>query len=469
MALFEKITDYFTRKPDLHVLFVFDNGLQGYEQELPHPGDAQWPENFIYEIYDNRSFRIKYNIEHEWKEKKVVLLVRSASPQDEESRLAFPLLDILASNMEFKEDSPELFMQERNISHDYIDYVKRNITKLQRKKNDDILKGYYRDLSIDILNRSIISAELDSRNLLDWPSIFLKLIILGKKDNAKRKDKFFNAIYQSKDSLQALQQMVQRTFGYKVDPNRQFNYEGMLQFIAKSLKYNSICGNLTLIPGDNYEQFKVFGALDTINAIWDAGQKDEVFKETLDEIASDINESYILKIYGAEANYFRLTPKLAYPIAENLIEERLWAAPNEVNDKIRSMLNNTDDNQVKGTLQFLARICDFYTTRNSLKINRLSTPQEYIQTYTSDIYLLDSYYRLALELYVDFTDENPIKESLENAKKRLDNDYAKFTSDLNRNWINSFNRDCGDIHKLGFTCQNEFYTKYQKKDRKSVV
>ena len=111
MALLDKIYEYFERKSDLHVLFIFDK----MEERVPELEGAEWKEGFHYEIFDGGAFRAKYNLEHDWKDLKVVLLVKDYSPYDEKSRLDFPLLDVLASNMEFKNDSAELYMQEHGI------------------------------------------------------------------------------------------------------------------------------------------------------------------------------------------------------------------------------------------------------------------------------------------------------------------------------------------------------------------
>jgi hypothetical protein len=469
MTLLDKVKNYFNRKTDLRVLFIFDNGIQCYEQELPPIGDSRWPADFIYEVYDNRAFRIKYNLEHEWKEKKVVLLVKSAPPQDEKSRLSFPLLDILVSNMEFKEDSAELFMQERGIKHDFIEYVKRNVTKLQRKKNDDLLKDLYNEITTDMLNRSIISADMDSSKLLSWTDIFLKLIVWGREENSKKREKFFKAALQSKDAIETMQKMACKIFGYKTVSYDLFNPVSMIQFIAKSLKYNSLCGNLSLVVGDNYEQFKISNSLESINAIWDAGMSDEALKNALKELASDIDEKYILKLYGAEADYFRLTPELAYPIAESLLEKRLWVAPAEVNEKIRFWLSKSNDEQVQTTFNFLSKLCDFYATKSSFKMAKLNTPDDYVNAYTSEYYQLDLSFRLAIEFYANLNQVNSAIESFEKAKKRLADDYAKFTGELNRNWVESLKRAGNDIHKLGFTNQEDFYEKYQKNGSKLVV
>ena len=126
--------------------------------------------------------------------------------------------------------------------------MKRNVSKLQRKKNDELLTGLYKDLTTDILNRSIISAEMDSKKLLDWTSIFLKLIQLGRAENETKRNKVLFAIMGCRDALTALEKAASGRLATRAPmagPSCRFH----APFIAKSLKYNSICGNLTLAKG----------------------------------------------------------------------------------------------------------------------------------------------------------------------------------------------------------------------------
>lgn len=466
MALFDKIKEYFDRKPDLHVLFIFDAFGEKVDELMVYP----WPDDYHFEEYNGGAFRVKYNLEHEWKNQKTVILVRGVSPADEQSRLAFPLLDVLASNMEFMEDSAELYMQEHGIKHDLIDYVRRNVTKLQRRKNDELLVGLYKDLTTDILNRSIISAELDSSRLLDWKGIFLKIIQLGRECNAKRRYKVLNAIYECKDAFNAMEKAAYKTFGFRRGDGEGFKEDAMIQFFVKSLKYNSLCGVLPLAKGDVYAPFKVTSSLDALNDIWNTGmQQDGNLADAIDELASDIREEYILQTYGAEADYFRLTRNLAFPIMKSLLEERLWIAPAEVNEKIRTMLGKTSDEDVKRTLNFLSSLCDFYAAKANTRPSKQNSSMDFIKAYTDEFYLLDMYYRQALEHFVDLSDDNPVKEDIERAKAKLDSDYGRFCNQLNLDWVKTFDSEGGDFDALDVLRQENFYDKVQKPGVKLVV
>ncbi len=66
----DKIYTYFDGNDELRVLFIFDQMLQ-IESELE---GASWREGYHYEVFDGRWFTTKYKIEHDWVDKKVVLL-----------------------------------------------------------------------------------------------------------------------------------------------------------------------------------------------------------------------------------------------------------------------------------------------------------------------------------------------------------------------------------------------------------
>ena len=66
----DRIFNYFERNPQLHVLFIFDR-MNIIENDL---SIVEWPENYIYKVFDGAWFNTKYSIETAWKDKKVVLL-----------------------------------------------------------------------------------------------------------------------------------------------------------------------------------------------------------------------------------------------------------------------------------------------------------------------------------------------------------------------------------------------------------
>ena len=69
----EKIYNYFERNPQLHVLFIFDK-MNIIFTELD---GIEWPDAYIYKVFDGAWFNIKYAIENTWKDKRIVLLTHN--------------------------------------------------------------------------------------------------------------------------------------------------------------------------------------------------------------------------------------------------------------------------------------------------------------------------------------------------------------------------------------------------------
>ena len=82
----DKIYSYFDRNPGLHVLFFFDpSGMK--EEEL---AAVQWREGFRFLAPRGSWFRIKYLIDRDWANDKVILYIAQLSPA--KLKQEFPLM-----------------------------------------------------------------------------------------------------------------------------------------------------------------------------------------------------------------------------------------------------------------------------------------------------------------------------------------------------------------------------------------
>ena len=134
----EKIYNYFERNPQLHVLFIFDK-MNIIFTELD---GIEWPDDYIYKVFDGAWFNIKYAIENTWKDKRIVLLFTDGTyPHTEEQMLKFPLLDMLKANMEYKEDDYASFMQQYNLPEKFRLFVKNNVSEMMSSKIQTMLTG----------------------------------------------------------------------------------------------------------------------------------------------------------------------------------------------------------------------------------------------------------------------------------------------------------------------------------------
>ncbi len=469
MNTLDRIYGYFDRQIDLRVLFIFDE-MRILEAEL---STVQWKDGFIYKVFNGEAFQIKYALEHEWKESKLVLLVPQHSPQSDDDYANFPLLDILRANTEYKGESTEFFLQEKNIPTRLRNYIENNLQKLQLKMVDKVLAPHYNaDLSEDILNRGIISAYLDANTLLEWTAILTKVILLSRESEADECESFVSGISKSKEAVAALESKAEKVFGYKISMASHKNYFEMFKWMACSLKYNSLCCLLPLSRVDSYCAYKVKSnnSIDQINAIWDyacgtPAIKDD-FDKTIKEVACSIQEEKLVQWYGESADYFRFTEELCNLVISELVNDKIYAEPAEVGEKVRDMQQKNDDEH--RVLEFVGIVCDYYDACDKIKTIRLNTPSDYIQKYVSEFYLLDSYYRKAIECFT-LARGSAIGENLRCVKEKLDLDYAKFCNMLNLEWTDCLLSDKDGLDGIGTLRQQDFYERCKKEDVKQVV
>jgi len=471
MAIQDKIYSYFERKPDLRVLFIFDSWDDSKAMELR---DIEWKDGYRYVTYDNRPFYIKYALENEWKNDKIILLVRESAEADPR-HLSFPLLDVLRANLEFKGESADLFMQERNISILYEPFISRNIQKMQLKKVDKLLQPHYTvDLSEDLMCRAIISADLDVDSLMDWETICIKIISLGRSGEDAKRDKFFSALQKGVDGVKALENKVAQGFGYTFAAEGVKNYLNMIEFMAMSLKYNAICGDLPLIPADVYGQYKVRSPFmqNFINSVWDKAwvsiyAKD--FKESMDQLAGKIREDSILKCYGEEAEYLRYTNELCNVIIAGISKDRIFSVPEQVATRLRIIAQKNSDEKIAKAITFLCKVCDYLIARSQVGSVKLDTPKDYVNRYTQELYQLDMYYRQLQEQF-DWSNKQTetVHEALLNVKCRIDSDYDRYCNELNLEWGRCLEETGCFPSDSSIMLQQDFYEKTYN-DVKQVV
>lgn len=469
----DRIYNYFERNLKLHVLFIFDrmNIIQTELDEM-----KQWADDYIYKVFDGAWFNTKYAIENDWKDKHVVLLFpEHVYPHTEEQQLSFPLLDMLKANMEYKEDNYAAYMQQYGLSEKFRGFVKKNIGEIMSSRVSNILNGHVNSSSFseDLVCRAIISNYLGEKKLQEWEQLIVKLIILDGVGDEKKCIDFWYKLGKNKDALKALTAKIEKLFGLALNtytPQR-------MKAVAESLKYNSITQLLDPIMGDTYKQYKITNSvlLDQVNKIYELGAHDRglsgKFSQAMNVLASDIKEESIFGVYGIDANYYYLTEALCLPILKEVVEKKLMADPDDVNDRMRELSPKLPiDSNVQIVIRFIEQAALYYMQVRGIGTLKLNSTREYVEKYTGEFYLVDMYYRRTLEAYhALITKENPLEMTLGDAKRQLDQDYAKLANVLNLEWLTCVEEKSEWFAKTGLNRQEEFYTKESDGNVKQVV
>ncbi len=469
----DRIYNYFERNPQLHVLFIFDR-MSIIQTELDEAKD--WDDGYIYKVFDGAWFNTKYAIENDWKDKCVVLLFPlELYPMTEEQQLQFPLLDMLKANMEYKEDNYAAYMQQYGLPEKFRGFVKKNIGEIMSSRVSNILNGHIDSSSFseDLVCRAFITNYLGEKKLQEWEQLIVKLIILDGTGDEKKRIDFWYKLGKNIDAFKALTAKIEKLFGLTFNtyaPQR-------MKMVAESLKYNSITQLLDPVVGDTYKQYKITNSvlLDQVNKIYELGTHDrglsEKFSQAMNVLAADIKEESIISVYGIDANYYYLTEALCWPILKEIVETKLMADPDEVNDRMRELsLKLPIDSNVQIVIRFIEQAALYYMQVRGIGTLKLNSTQEYVEKYTSEFYLVDMYYRRTLEAYhALITKENPLEKTLGDAKRQLDQDYAKLANVLNLEWLTCVEEKGEWFTKTGLNRQEDFYTKESDGNVKQVV
>ena len=469
----DRIYNYFERNPQLHVLFIFDrmNIIQNELDEM-----KQWNDDYIYKVFDGAWFNTKYAIENDWKDKHVVLLFpESVYPHTEEQQLSFPLLDMLKANMEYKEDDYASYMQQYNLPEKFRGFVKKNIGEIMSSRVSNILNGHIDGSSFneDLVCRAFITNYLGEKKLQDWEQLLIKIIILDGTAEEKKRIDFWYRISKNFDATKALSEKLFKLFRIKLSLTAALK----MKDVAESLKYNSITQLLDAVPGDAYKQYKITNSvvLDQVNKIYELGTHDrqlsEKFAQSMESLAGGIKEEEIIKLYGIDANYFYLTEALCWPILKEVVEQKLMADPEQVNERMRELsLKLPVDSNVQIAIRFIEQSALYYTQVRGLGTLKLNSTKEYVDKYTSEFYLVDTYYRLTLEAYHELiTKECPIEQTLTSAKRQLDLEYAKICNILNIEWLVCVKEKGNWFTETGLKRQEDFYANESDNSVKQVV
>ena len=470
----KRIEEYFDRNQWLRVLFVFDRmDLVGNDVR-----SAEWDDKYVIKEFDGRWFSLKYKIEHDWADKRVILIFdrdRIAQPRTEEDMLKFPLLDLLTANLVYQEQDYAAFIQQYHISQTHAPFVKRNITELRTNRITQMLNGYLNDKEFneDVVIRAIVSADLGDKKLLDWETIIVKMIILGLPEEEKRRIDFYNRLEKNRDAKNGVDLKLVEIFGRSYNPNT----AERMKTIAESLKYNSLTQQLTPSSSDPYRNYKVVGQMriDMVNKIYERGTRDRYlapkFAKAMELLGANIKEDEIIRTYGIDAEYYQLTPALCWPILHELITKRLKTDANGTVGRLRQIsLQMVENDDVQRAIGFVAAAASYYEKEKSLGSLKLDRPGDYVSLYSSEFFKLDQLYRVVIEKFHDsLSSAVPIEDDINAVKHQIDKDYAHVANLLNYEWLTCVQESGDWFDSLTIARQNDFYNNEKDPSVKDVI
>lgn len=474
-VLQKKIYDYFDRDAELKVLFIFEDSINDILiEELE---SAEWKTGYRYVDFKGDWFTTKYLLDNNWQDDKVVIYFHQFSPLQQKSlQSSFPLMDVLAANMEYHSQDYAAFMQQYGLpvnDGQLVRFVERNVISLQSDKMLRFFMPYYQDGSItyDIMVRGCISSFMGAHNVLDWDSIILKVLLYGRECESGKQRDFYVRLRGCKDAHEALGRHLTDIFGVSFNDNSK---EKVAQ-IVKVFKYNAIVQNLAPIAADNYKQTRIADsvALQHMNRILElALSKEKTTKaltELFNELGSQVRDADIIRWYGTDANYYYLPEALCVPIIKTLLEEKIETEPAEVINRIGElMLKHSDNSMMTAVMDYAVIVARLYEKALTLGSLTLNTANEYVMKYESDYSSIDQYYRLANETYFGIDPTCELFDAVQKVKRCLDQNYSKLCNRINLEWTRCL-KETGGMDEVHLLRQYNFYDERIKPIQKKVA
>ena len=470
-----KIYEYFDRDADLRVLFIFQDSVDMFATDELE--SAEWRPGYRYVDFKGDWFTTKYRLDNDWQNDRVVIFCHQDSPLKKKSlQASFPLMDVLAANMEYHSQSYAAFMQQYALpttdSH-LVRFVERNVISLQSGKMLRFFMPYYQDgsISYDLMVRGFISSFMGANRVLDWDSIILKVLLLGRESEEAKQRDFYVKLRGCKDAELALNEHFTDIFGasYNDDTKEKVGQ------IVRVFKYNAIVQNLAPVAADNYKQTRITDgvALQHMNRILElalTGDKTtEALTELFNELGSEVRDADIIRWYGTGANYYYVPEALCLPIIKTLLAEKIETEPVEVISRIEELMLKHSDNQViAAVMDYAVIVARLYEKALSLGSLTLNTADEYVLRYESAYCFLDQYYRQANETYFHIDPTCELFDTLQQVKLRLDQNYSKLCNRINLEWTRCL-KETGGMNEVHLLRQHNFYDERIKPVQKKVV
>lgn len=456
----DKIEHYFTRYPDLKVLFLFDAGQEYKEDylalDLPHYRKAE---------YKNNDFFLKVHLNGDWLNDKVVLYLPMKQPITKEEMQEFPLLDLLFANKSIQpDDSIGDFMEKYGLQRHQRSLAERFLGELRYKGVQEVVKPYLNASAFTEENiiHGLLSSFLKFTQPESWEAIIMRLLSYTVATNESEWNKVARKINEHGFEDFLLN---------KINKLTGITLPGWSLVYAKELldriKYNLYMQDLG--EPHAFDPYKVYwckstAAIGSINLFHERLLNHARFGEewmiVLESKHSGIHERKLVEVYGATANFHYYSPGLKWEI----FGEAFHLQPKDA-DVILSVIDKLTAGATSPLFQnALLFIQHAYRTIQSISgitSYILDKPEQYLNKYVSEWHNIDFHYRKAIWYFrfkIDFADV-PLQLDWDKQLGVLNDYYRIFLEKSNREWLKCWSTKDFDIATLGAMPQYNFYQK----------
>lgn len=465
----EKVKNYFNTYDNLKVLFYFSENKE-YQEELEH-----WDlEGIELIIADNALFNLKYRLEYELNDKKVFIYFARKFPNEEE-RLSFPIMDLIYANKVLQIDDVAELMEKYGLKQYQRELVKKYINYLKTKKVQTVLGTTLKPENFEEkrIKKGLASSFLDFNRDEDETLILAKMFTLLKKSNEKNLNNFIRKIEQIDFTDQVCKWLDEY---FEVETNELTRNK--LELSLKKLKYTIITQNISrTLPSDNYHHLKINSPqkINLINALindWHGNYKlGSQIEDTFEELASDVKEDEIVKVYGMESDFGYYTNNLKYVIIENIIGQIPYQ-PEKSIGILSKLKSNTFETEIEldKIIEFLNKSANVYRLLNSIRTYILDKGKDYLEKYSKNFSKIDYYYRKAVWLLDTIRSFSLFEKlSLDTYADDLHKQYEEHLKKLNTEWMKCLSEHNFDFNSISVLKQYEFFKNYLKDSETKVA
>ena len=458
----EKTKEYFEKNQHLKVLFLFDAEGE-YLNEIDN-----WDDDEIRLVRaEQATFRLKYQLEKELTDEKVLLYLPFRKPSGKEL-YNFNLLDILIANKELLIDDVADIMEAYHLLHHQRPLVKKYIRDLKSKK---VQRTLAKILQTDLFDEAHVLQGLTAHYMgfhqyVERSLILSKLFVLAldkHREDFKRLLRKLSAI----EGEALLIQWIRECFDLTVSTIDGDN----IKAVVKRLKYNVLMQNIPEPSAeDPYGKLKLNSSaqLNRLNALMADWQQDQKLATEINpvfnELAADIKESTLMSVYGLETEYGYYTESLLI----EMFKKNLEIIPFQPQHVLETLQNITQmisavPADFRLASELLYHTANFYKLYNESGSYILNKAEDYIHAYVNKYQGIDYHFRKAFLLF------NQLQKG--RLAGRLDWDdfwsdtcskYESFLKELNAQWLKCLSENRFNFSAIKVEKQYDFYDQYIK-------
>lgn len=457
-SIYQHAHEHFGRRNELRVLFLFDIE-EDYRDEI-----EAWKHDDIFCLaVDDPGLRTIYRIEHELAEKKVIVYQPTARPRDLGT---YPLADLLIANAELAVRPEEELADQYSLQPD-------EAQRLAKYYRSDFKSKSVRDFLEPILATGRFTQKAVERGLIAYhlnvfsalPASYdhvLAAVFIAATDVDR-----FRSFQEACEDRELAESLALRM-------SRRFNLEeltldrDLVIRAAQKLKYNLLTRTIDVIASDDpyiaklrVSDTQLLTQMRSLVQAWDThSDLTPRYVDVLDRLASNVQEDKLVEVYGADASYGYLTPRIKQARLQHGIE-LLPDRPSRCREIARSLQDGAEEGaSLAGDV--LWHVASFYQCRADHPDLQARDASAAVDAYTDIHYRCDTHYRKAVRAYQIIQHRHAAyQEILSNLIERFETDYSRgFVHPLNTTWQLLLEEDPGQLRTLSAKPLDTFYASH---------